>query len=283
MSASVSPSIGSRFLICQQEQSAAGNNMRLPSVSELFRMSDRLSEHNRMFGHHNPPPVNTRKPSEGLIDLTSDSSQEVFRTPNLQQYSSTNPSYPSHSVNPGYIDLEFLGMSRRRSREPTIARPRQHKRRRRNDSDDCLITISSPTYSAPTHSFPPSINLTNRIELDLRNSFNDDEVTEIDSSGSSTNKRNANTGPLHPLHKAEEEEEPNTKDEQDRQLADTIKEQAGVSQGASKLNQLTCIICMDNMTNMTATMCGKFIEISQAPSSLILQVMFSATLVSWRL
>ena len=264
MSASVSPSTGSRYLKCQQGQSVAGNNMRLPSINELLRMTDRLSEHNRMIGHHNLPPVNTQKPLEGFIDLTSDSSQEAHHSPN---FSSTNPSYSSHPVDPGYIDLEFLGMSRRRSKEPTIARPRQHKRRRRNDSDDCLITISSPTYTTPTHSFSPSINLTNRIELDLRDSFNDGEVTEIGSLGSSINKRNVNTGSL---HKPEEEEESNTKDEQDRQLANTIKEQAGISQGASKLNQLTCIICMDNMTNMTATMCGEFIEITQELSSLVL-------------
>lgn len=60
-------------------------------------------------------------------------------------------------------------------------------------------------------------------------------------------------------HREELRERQRQVEKQQRQLInEVIKTQASPNQGVSRLSQLSCIICMETMTDLTATHCGKW-------------------------
>lgn len=216
--------------------------MRLPSMNELLSKTGHLSEQSRAIRRLNSPSRNSQISSEEFIDLTSDSPPDSFSLPSLRYYPDTNE--PSTSVSsPDYFT--FFGMpptTARRSRESTARREYAVKRRRGNGLDNILTSIS-PGLTSHTPYQIDSIDF-----LDLT-------TPQKDTFNTSSLKRKASEDLVTKHEHDNDFVEAQTV--QDKHLSDTIKAQAGVAQAASKLSQLTCIICMDNMENMTATICGK--------------------------
>lgn len=52
----------------------------------------------------------------------------------------------------------------------------------------------------------------------------------------------------------------------ERQRAATVKEQQLEADKPMKLARVTCVVCMEEMTNMTATLCGRYRRLAPLPS-----------------
>ena len=247
-------------------------------MNELLSRTSNLSEGSQSTMRLNPPSAIIQNTSEECIDLTTDSPPHSFSLPSLRRY--PDPNLPSASLSsPEYFTFyDMPPTAARKSKEPTVSIQPPAKRRRGNGFDNLLNSISPEPRSC-------ALSQVDSIDfLDLTTPQKDTFTT------TGTLKRKASEE-LVSRHE-QDIDLSETQTVQDKHLSDTIKAQAGISQATSKLNQLTCIICMDNMENMTATICGKsqmeiyltinLLLLTSPQRSCVLSYVYHGSSFSWR-
>ena len=227
-----------------QHVNAQPHRVRLPPVTTLLAVSND-GERNNSMSTGDPQRsyyqnYNTRP--DGFIDLTADSS----------------PPQPSHFRDSSFSDSEFVSFLQAEStppintsssnpmpqRQASIGQRAARKRRRLNSNN------SSQGRPALLHqqSHRPQ-NSSHYITLDTPPSEDDDEVLDL----TEINGTEA-------LHKAQEQERKQRRalqEQQNQLVGESVQAQEPDNKGPFKLGQLQCVICMDNMTDMTATHCGR--------------------------
>lgn len=201
--------------------------VRLPPFAALRDFSDAGErERERPARNINPDP-RLRKRSDGFIDLTLESSP-------------SNPSFPhlpNAPIRPTVATSSRTMPSRRASDD---SEPPSRKRRR----------IASAHYD-PVNEVPPVAPRSSYIAdvIDVESSSPEEvDLTSVEDSAG--------------LKRLQEEQRArhklSTQDRQNRLLQDSLETQVPKNKGPIRLGELTCIICMENMTDMTATHCGKY-------------------------
>ena len=226
--------------------------IRLPPFATIRDFSDAGEREREFPARHTRPNLAPPQRSDGYIDLTADSSP-------------SNPSFiqPPHSPLLPTLATGSRTMPPRRVSDD--AQQPSRKRRRVDSATDAHVSEDqsvAPTTHASADvievgSFSPEeVDLTGVEDLDGLKKLQDEQRAR---------------------HKI------STQDRQNRLLQDSLEAQAPTNKGPVKLGQLTCIICMENMTDMTATHCGEcsilFLSLRHANGS---QVTSFATLASWK-
>jgi hypothetical protein len=215
-----------------QESSRTGYypsfGLRLPPMTAFMATSD-LGERNR--SSINSQSVIHKRP-DGYIDLTLDSSP----TTSLQHHSTQSVTSQLSIPTPSSYNMPHTDTHLRLN-----AAGGSRKRRNMSQSEHSYPDASSgrtTTHSGTTLDDSP-------IALDL--SDDDFSMYQI------RKKR------CPQLHSSSPKSTGSAvvEDQQDRLLQESLQSQAAASKGPVRLGQLTCIICMETLTDITATHCGK--------------------------
>ena len=214
--------------------------MRLPSINSFLAMSN-------LGGNTNShPPSNFSRDynstQERFIDLTADSS------------SPPRPTSFSASPIPDSDFLAFLraeesttsqtsGESASMTQRPASGLQEPSTKRRRLDSERSSPSrhISNSLRSGRRRDYINVDSLSNEVILDL---------TDVEG-------REA-------LHKVQEEQRERhlaLQEQQNQLVKESVQAQGQDKKGPFKLGQIQCVICMDNITDMTTTICGLQVSI----------------------
>lgn len=205
-----------------------------------------------------PPPSSQRQPSLSRIHLPSfrslttsmadsDSSDCAIVSQAIRQpFRSRTAQF---TTSPSVIDLtedappspERKPSIPSRSRSPTLQASGLERppKRRRITSEPIDDAGEGPSQSRTT---PQSLH----VDLTLEDEEDEDDVEELDLTGGDGSATRNVRG-----------EQSQDEIQREGQLSSIIQEQMERPQGPVRLGQVQCVICMENMTDLTATHCGK--------------------------
>ncbi|KAI4151175.1 MAG: hypothetical protein LQ340_003660 [Diploschistes diacapsis] len=179
---------------------------------------------------------------DGFIDLTNESSPP--RPLQLSESSFSDPDIEDESISflqeesPRATDLETMP----RLQTPLQQEPSRKRRRLNSERASQSRRISSHLQDQ-RHTASG-----NFITLDSHTNEDHEEVLDLTA-----------VDGIEALSKAQQQQKERhfaLQEQQNQLVRDSVQSQISENKGPFKLGQLQCVICMDNMTDMTATHCG---------------------------
>ena len=221
----------------------SGSGLRLPPIAELLSMSSFGNERNSAQRHHSPHQFNTRP--DGFIDLTAEPSSPPH-SPSLFDSELSEPDFlaflqsespqPQASSATSAASATSSMSTMRRSRDLAGANG-SNKRRRLNNPTSPRLPMSAQSQN--------SSNLYRAVQAP-------NNVLDL----SAIEDREA----LAKLQDEQRDRHVELQKQRDKLVQGAVKAQEPDNNGPFKLGQVQCVICMDNMTDMTATHCGRLIS-----------------------
>ena len=230
--------------------------MQLPSMSTFLAMSN-LGENDTTSIPQANFSRNYNTTHDGFIDLTAEPASPT------QPSDFSSPASPSDSEFIAFLQEETPptqstvdSASMPRQQVTTIQEP-SRKRRRLNSGPPSPRRHTSTNQPSQTRREPD-----NFVTIDSPSREEPSEIldlTEVEG-----------TNALHKVQEEQRERHVALQEQQNQLLKESVQAQEPENKGPFKLGQVQCVICMDNMTDMTATHCGQYSFLSASAPALML-------------
>ena len=215
-------------------------------------------------------PQDTHRPHFTLPNNNFTSRSFSTHSPPISRHDSPNlPSFESLTD----LDLASFAGTGERPRSPTPFPglenspqfPRQSRRRSRPSSTSISLSSSLTPRSTSTTAFVDLTSNTPIMPQPHRATKRSALQASTSTHNSSKKRKTAVKSEIDEIDLLDVDSDTDLARVLEKQRVNTVKAQQEEADKPTKLANLTCVVCMEEMTNMTATHCGTFISFLTSP------------------